>query len=100
MAGYRFQKSPLSNFGGPSNLLDNDRHVPSTGLELDLSKLVPSLDARITVGLQSVILVPRTEVKDFERFPSNAAFESNPGYPSYSYGGNLVAGSIGADARW
>ena len=51
MAGYRFQKSPLDNFGGPSNLLDNDRHVPGTGIELDLSKLVPWLDARVKVGL-------------------------------------------------
>ncbi len=100
MAGYRFQKSPLDNFGGPSNLLDNDRHVPSTGLELDLSKLVPWLDARVTVGLQYVVLVDRTEVKDFQRFPSDAAFEQNPGYPSYTYGGNLVAGSIGVDAKW
>jgi long-subunit fatty acid transport protein len=100
MGGYRFQKSPLNNFGGPSNLLDNDRHVPSTGFELDLSKLVPWLDARVTVGLQYVVLVDRTEVKEFQRFPSDGALQQNPGYPSYSYGGNLVAGSIGADARW
>ncbi len=100
MAGYRFQRSPLDNFGGPSNLLDNDRHVPSLGFQLDLSKLVPSLDARITAGLQYVVLVDRTEVKEFQRFPSDAALEANPGYPSYSYGGSLVAGSIGVDARW
>jgi long-subunit fatty acid transport protein len=100
MAGYRFQKSPLNDFGGPSNLLDNDRHVPSTGFEIDLSKLAPSLDARIKVGLQYVILVDRTETKEFQRFPSDAAFEANPGYPSYSYGGHLVAGSVGVEARW
>jgi long-subunit fatty acid transport protein len=100
MAGYRFQKSPLDDFGGPSNLLDNDRHVPSTGFELDLSKLVPSLDARIKVGLQYVVLVDRTETKEFERFPSDAAWQSNPGYPSYSYGGHVVAGSVGVEARW
>jgi hypothetical protein len=100
MAGYRFQKSPLNNFGGPSNLLDNDRHVPSTGFEVNLAKLVPSLDARIKVGLQYVILVDRTETKEFQRFPSDAAFEANPGYPSYSYGGHLVAGSVGVEAKW
>jgi long-subunit fatty acid transport protein len=100
MAGYRFQKSPLDNFGGPSNLLDNDRHVPSTGFEIDLSKLVSWLDARIKVGLQYVVLVDRTEAKDFALFPSEAAFKSNPGYPSYSYGGHLVAGSVGVEARW
>ena len=100
MAGYRYQKSPLNNFGGPSNLLDNDRHVPSTGFQVDLSKLVSWLDARVTVGLQSVILVERTEVKEFQRFQSDTAFEQNPGYPSYGYGGHAIAGSIGVDARW
>jgi long-subunit fatty acid transport protein len=100
MAGYRFQKSPIDNFGGPSNLLDNDRHVPSAGFELDLSKLVPSFDARIKVGLQYVVLMNRYESKDFQKFPSDAALESNPGYPSYGYGGHLVAGSVGVEARW
>jgi long-subunit fatty acid transport protein len=100
MGGYRYQRSPINNFGGPSNLLDNDRHVPSTGVELDLAKMVPWLDARLNVGLEYVILVDRTETKDFQRFPSDSAFESNPGYPSYSYGGHLVAGSVGIDARW
>jgi long-subunit fatty acid transport protein len=100
MAGYRFQKSPIDNFGGPSNLLDADRHVPSTGLELDLSKIVPWLDAKVKMGLQYVILVDRTETKDFERFSSDAALEANPGYPSYSYGGHIVAGSLGVDGRW
>jgi hypothetical protein len=100
MAGYRFQRSPLNNFGGPSNLLDNDRHVPSTGVQLDLFQVASWLDARVTLGLQYVVLVDRTETKDFQRFMSDAAFETNPGYPSYRYGGSLVAGSIGVDARW
>ncbi len=100
MAGYRFQKSPIDNFSGPSNLLDNDRHVPGTGFELDLSKLVSWLDARVKVGVQYVVLVDRTETKEFERFPSDAAWEANPGYPSYSYGGHLVAGSVGVEGRW
>ena len=100
MAGYRYQQSPLNNFGGPSNLLDNDRHVPGAGVQLDLSKLVSWLDMRVDVGLQYVILVDRTEVKEFQRFPSEAAFEENPGYPSYSYGGHLIGGSVGVEARW
>jgi long-subunit fatty acid transport protein len=100
MAGYRFQKSPLDNFGGPSNLLDNDRHVPSLGMSFDVSKYAPSLDVRLTAGIQYVILDARTEVKSYQRFPSDAALDQNPGYPSYSYGGHEVAGSIGADARW
>jgi long-chain fatty acid transport protein len=100
MAGYRFQKSPLNNFGGPSNLLDNDRHVPSMGFEIDLSKLTTWLDARVQVGLQYVVLVDRTETKNYELFPSDAALEGNPGYPSYSYGGHLVAGSVGVEAKW
>jgi len=47
-----------------------------------------------------VLLVDRTETKEFQRFPSDTALDQNPGYPSYSYGGNLVAGSIGVDGRW
>ena len=44
MAGYRFQKSPIDNFGGPSNLLDCDRHVESVGLDLHLGKLFRAPD--------------------------------------------------------
>lgn len=102
MAGYRFQKSPVQNFGGPSNLVDSDRHVPSVGLELDLGKLfhTPSLDARVTLGLQYVALTGGTETKDFRLFSSDSALSSNPGYPSYSYGGHVMAASMGVTARW
>ncbi len=100
MAGYRFQKSPLDNFGGQTNLLDNDRHAASTGFELDLAKLTPALDARLTIGLEYVLLVERSDSKDFRRFPSDGALLSNPGYPSYSYGGHLLAGAAGVEARW
>lgn len=101
LGGYRFQKSPLDNFGGPTNLLDNDRHVASLGLEAELSKLVsPALDASVTLGLEEIILVERTETKDFRRFESDTAWRKNPGYPSYSYGGSVMALSLGMEARW
>ncbi len=102
LGGYRFQKSPLGNFGGPSNLIDNDRHLISMGLELDLGKLLrsPSIDARVNWGLQHVILVDRTETKDFRRFADDDAWRANPGYPSYSFGGRLLATSLGVEARW
>jgi len=102
MAGYRFQKSPLDNFGGPSNLLDCDRHVASVGFDLHLGKLVgkPAFDAHATAGLQYTLLMDRTEVKDPRRFSSDPAWINNPGYPSYTYGGHMIAGQLAVEARW
>ncbi len=95
MAGYRFQRSPLDNFGGPSNLLDADRHVVGLGFELTLTP-----NARATLGLQSTSLVTRTETKDARLFASDAALQKNAGYPSYSYGGHVLGSAIGVEARW
>jgi len=102
MAGYRFQKSPVDNFGGPSNMLDCDRHVASLGIDLHLGKLVrqPTFDVHFTGGLQYTVLVDRSETKDPTRFPTDALFTSNPGYPSYSYGGHMVGLETTLEARW
>lgn len=101
LGGYRFQKSPLDNFGGPSNLLDNDRHVASLGVEADLAELLsPSLDAAVTLAFEQIVLVERSEVKDFRRFESDAAWRKNSGYPSYSHGGSVLAASVGVEAHW
>jgi len=102
MAGYRFQKSPVDNFGGPSNLLDCDRHVESVGIDLHLGKLVkqPSFDLHFTGGLQYTVLVDKTEVKNPQLFPSNQLYYANPGYPSYTYGGHMVATQATLEARW
>lgn len=102
LGGYRFQKSPLDNVSGPTNLLDNDRHVLSLGFEVDFGKLfhTPSVDARLTFGLAAVSLVSRTETKDFQRFVSDDAMLRNPGYPSYSYGGQVLATSTAVEAKW
>lgn len=99
--GYRFQKSPVGNFGGPSNVLDNDRHVASLGLESELSRwLSPKVDARLSLAVQEIILVERSETKDFRRFASDEALEKNPGYPGYSHGGSVLALSLGIEGRW
>ncbi len=95
MAGYRFQRSPLDNFGGPSNLLDADRHVVGLGFELNLGG-----HARATFGLQSTSLVTRTETKDARLFTSDATLHKNAAYPAYSYGGHVLATSIGVEGRW
>lgn len=101
LGGYRFQKSPLDNFGGQTNLLDNDRHVVSMGLEGDLQTLVSkSLDASVTLALEEVMLVSRSETKDYRRFRSDTAYQTNQGYPSYSHGGHVMALSLGMEARW
>jgi hypothetical protein len=101
-AGYRFQKSPLDNFGGPTNLLDNDRHVVAMGGEAHLGRLFSdeSLDASLSVGLEHILLVERTETKDYRRFASDRAWQENPGYPSYRHDGHVLATMIGVEARW
>ena len=101
LGGYRFQKSPLGNYGGPSNLLDNDRHALSLGLESALEGwLTPGFDAKLNLAIEHVLLVERSETKDYRRFESDAALADNPGYPSYVYGGRLLAISLGLEARF
>ncbi len=102
MMGYRFQKSPLDNLGGPSNMLDCDRHVASIGLDVHLGKLFesPTFDVHFIGGLQYTALVDRTEVKDPRRFPTDQLYFSNPGYPSYTYGGHMIATQATLEARW
>jgi long-subunit fatty acid transport protein len=102
MAGYRFVPSPLDNFGGSNNLLDNDKHIASTGMEFHLGSLfsVPEMNLSLISAMQYAVLVERTEQKDFRRFPSDEAWMTNPGYPAYVYGGHWVAGSVGLEARW
>lgn len=102
LGGYRYQRSPLMNFGGPTNLLDTDRHVASLGFELSLGALarVPSLDAKLILSLAYTALVDRTETKDFRRFASDVALLNNAGYPSYAYGGQLIAAQAGVEARF
>jgi hypothetical protein len=102
LAGYRFQKSPIDNFGGPTNMLDCDRHVESLGFDLHIGKLIkqPTFDVHVTAGLQYTMLVDRTEVKDIRRFPTDALYFANQGYPSYSYGGHMIAGQATLEARW
>ena len=101
MAGYRFQRSPLDNFGGPTNLLDCDRHVVSAGVDVGLGKLLgTSFDPRLVLSGVSMLLMERTETKDFRLFPSDAAWMSNAGYPSYSFGGHVLAISAGLEAQF
>jgi long-subunit fatty acid transport protein len=101
MGGYRFQKSPLDNFGGPTNLLDCDRHVISFGFDVGIGKLVgTSFDPHFVFAFSTTQLVERTETKDFKLFPSDKAWMQNAGYPSYSYGGHVTAISAGLEARF
>jgi long-chain fatty acid transport protein len=101
MAGYRFQRSPLSNFGGPTNLLDCDRHVLSAGFDVGIGKLLgTTFDPRLVASASSMLLVERTERKEFQFFPSDRAWMSNAGYPSYTYGGHVLAVSAGLEAQF
>ena len=96
MGGYRYVRSPFDNLGGPTNLLDNDRHEPSLGASFtpDGSPVTVSLAARVAV------LVEREETKDWQRFESDEDLERNPGYPGYSHGGVVPSVQLGAEAAW
>lgn len=102
LLGYRFAPSPVDNLGGPTNLLDNDRHNIGLGSELRLAPLLgaPALDAKLVFGVQHQVFVERSEHKDFRRFTDDEALEGNPGYPSYRHGGHLLVGTVGLEARW
>jgi hypothetical protein len=98
--GYRYRPSPIDPLGGPSNVLDSDRHTAALGFELDLGAFTRAFDARITCALAPTWLVTRSETKDFRRFGSDDAWQKNPGYPGYTYGGHVLATSVGVEARW
>lgn len=94
MGGYRYQRSPLDNAGGPTNLLDTDKHTISAGFELGFGP------AKLILGTSTTLLPSRTETKDFRRFTSDAALLSNAGYPSYTYGGHVTAVSASMEAKF
>lgn len=102
LAGYRYVRSPFSDLGGPTNLLTNDTHHASLGLELDLDRLVPDETVPFTVSLSGrlAILEEREEVKDGRRFDSDAALLSNPGYPGYRYAGFVPSVQLSVETRW
>jgi long-chain fatty acid transport protein len=102
MVGYQFVRSPWENFGGPSNLLDNDRHVVSFGMTVDLAEILGDFDTpfALTWALQLTVLVARDEEKDPRRFDENEDFFENPGYPGYTYGGVVPAGSLAMEVGW
>lgn len=94
MGGYRYQRSPLDNAGGPSNLLDTDKHVISAGLDLGVGA------THLVVGTSYTLLDARKETKDFTRFQSDAAWMANPGYPEYTFGGHVLALSASMEVRF
>jgi long-subunit fatty acid transport protein len=101
LAGYRYSRAPLSDLGGPTNLLANDTHHASLGLELDLDALIED-EVPFTISLAGrlAILEEREERKDGRRFPSDAALLGNPGYPGYRYGGFVPSVQLAVETRW
>ncbi|MBI4699688.1 MAG: outer membrane protein transport protein [Deltaproteobacteria bacterium] len=100
--GYRFVRSPFDNFGGPTNLLDCDEHVLSTGASVRLG----TLDAGETMQLwahfaaRAALLGEREERKDPRRFVSDTQFLLNPGREGYRYGGAVPGAVLALEARW
>lgn len=95
MAGYRWQPSPFDNFGGPTNLLDNDRHVLAAGAEIPLTD-----DVRLLAAAVAQVLVEREETKDWRRFESEVRMQENPGSAGYRHGGVVVATTLAVEASW
>jgi len=99
--GYRFTPSPFDNFGGPTNLLDNDQHVGSAGMAFRIDELTgESLPFTIRWSARLAWLVPREEQKDFRRFESDERLLANPGYPGYRHGGVVPSGQLTVEASW
>ena len=101
MAGYRYARAPLANLGGPTNLLINDTHHASAGLELDLDALSDE-ELPFTVGLAGrlAIFEDATEEKNGRRFDSDSALLRNPGYPGYRFGGVVPSVQLTVEIAW
>jgi hypothetical protein len=102
LAGMRFAKSPITNAGGPTNNLHNDELSGSVGLALDLERMTSRADLpfRFTGAFRMAGLIANEEVKDFRRFPDDASWMSNPGYPGYRHGGVIPAFALSVEARF
>ncbi len=101
LAGYRFVRAPFDNLGGPTNLLDNDRHEPSVGMEIALDRLTgEDLPFVLSWSFRLAALSSREERKDWRRFESDADLTHNPGYPGYRHGGVVPSAQAGVEARW
>jgi len=95
LAGYRYERSPIDNVGGWTNLLDLDRHTASLGLELSLREWLG--DHRILATFQLIGMPEREERKDWRRFVSDFELERNPGHPGYRYRGIVPAFWLAAE---
>jgi len=102
LCGYRHVPRPFDNLGGPDNLLANDQHVGSAGMDVLLDELLGRADLPLTLSwaVQVPWLVEREERKDFRRFASDARLEANPGAAGYRYGGLVPAVSVALEMRW
>jgi hypothetical protein len=100
MAGYRYVRSPFDNFGGPTNLLDNDRHEPSIGMALAPYVGNEQLPFVVTWAVRLAVLPTREERKDWQRFASDDDLMRNPGNPGYRHGGVVPSAELGVEARW
>lgn len=100
--GYRFARAAFDNFDGPTNLLDNDRHVVSAGAELRFDDLGVdgAFGMRVRAAGRLAVLVEREETKDFRRFPDDVALETNPGYPGYTHGGLVPSLALEVEGGW
>ncbi|MCX7679611.1 MAG: hypothetical protein N2316_10385, partial [Spirochaetes bacterium] len=109
MAGYSYQKSfiPEKALTGIFNMLDNDTHVISLGLQF----IIPQMGGmgapvEINIAGQYRMLVKREVVKDYSYINmanSQAASDYDQlvaANPNYSFGGNVFSATIEVKLRW
>ena len=102
--GYGFEPSPVPGQSGPSNHLDNDRHISAIGASF--SRLFPSdegeSDRSITVHLfvQHHLLSPRRHVKDPSLSASSPGWVDNAGAPWIESSGQILTTGAGLEVAF
>ncbi len=91
MGGYFYERSAFDNEGGWTNFVDPDRHVTSVGTRTDLATLFGGSEDSVPIRLgwhaQLQMLQDRREIKDWEKFESQAEAEANSGWPGWQASG-------------
>ena len=91
--GYAFEKSPVPEQVGDTNLLDNDRHIVSAGVGFLFRELLGrpfKYPLHVDVHVQVHVLPSRTHRKDPASQSPTGPIEENAGFPSIETSGFLT----------
>ncbi len=103
--GYSYDVSPAPSQTGPTNFLDNNRHIASLGVGFNYAPLGITID----VFTQLHLLVARDHTKDPNEFLEGSLLpggvgvvdpevpSENPGYPGISSGGHAFSAGLSVE---